>query len=162
MASAADDTAVTSALLCVSAALSSSNVSSSSSTIRTLTSAKTLRHVSSASAATSSNSFASSSGCGNQFRTHHRQLHCKRRSSSFAAAPHFYCAAVNLDQVSRNRQSQAESAVLSGRRAVCLAKSIKHIRQKLRRNAWSSVGHFHLDLRISSCEAAPSPCRPWA
>src|SRR5882724_6533527 len=53
---------------------------------------------------------------------------------------------MQLFQMPNNRESQAESSMLSGGAGIRLAKTIKHVRQKLRANPLTSIPHHDLNL----------------
>jgi hypothetical protein len=87
-----------------------------------------------------------------------RQQHAERGALVEAGAVHFDRAAVQLDQVPRDREPQAEAAMCARRAGVALAETIEDIRQELRHDANPAVGHREPDGSIGSveCHAHPS------
>src|SRR5262245_15505734 len=61
---------------------------------------------------------------------------------------------MHLDHVTDDRQSEAQSAVLTCRRAVRLPKSIEDIRQELRINAHAGIRDRNFDVATGSTQ----PC----
>ena len=57
---------------------------------------------------------------------------------------------MQLDQVTDNRQPQAEPALLPRDRRVGLAEAVKHVRQELRVYADAAVAHTHLDVGVGA------------
>lgn len=55
-------------------------------------------------------------------------------------------AAVQFDDVARDRQAQAETAVAFGRAVVNLAETLENVRQEFRRDALSRVADADLDI----------------
>ena len=90
---------------------------------------------------------------------HQRQLHSNGRPVTDARAHRFDPSAVRLDQVTADRQAQAEPAVRAGERAVGLFESLKQMREEFWRDAFARVAHGDLDVRVHPLQRAPAHVR---
>src|SRR5205823_7087783 len=77
-----------------------------------------------------------------------RQRYCKGRASSFAGAICAHGAAVNLDQMPHDCETQPKSAMRPRRAAVGLPKTLKDMRQKIRADALAIVGDLKMHVGI--------------
>lgn len=80
-----------------------------------------------------------------------RQHHGKRRAMTFAGAGGAQAAAVQIDQLARNRQPQPQSAHAAGGAGIGLTEAVEHMRQEVGGNANASIAYaqaqallFHL------------------
>src|SRR2546425_10595484 len=74
------------------------------------------------------------------------QPDAERRAAPLAFARGIHGAAVQFDQVTRDRQAQPESAVRAGRGAVALTEPLEDVWEKFGRDANPRVGHD--DFRV--------------
>ena len=70
-----------------------------------------------------------------------RKQNVKGRATSLALALRTHTAAMQLDELLDDRKPQTEAAMASCRRAVRLAKSVEHVREKLQADAFARVVH---------------------
>ena len=84
---------------------------------------------------------------------HQRQPHAERRALAFAGAGRVHRAAVHLDDVADDGEAQPETAGLSRRASVGLAKALEHMRQEIRPDADARVADDDLDVRVHAFEA---------
>src|SRR5437899_4232821 len=81
----------------------------------------------------------------------------ERRALSFAGALGLDLAAVQLHEVTHDRQPEAETSVLPRRRAVGLAEAVEEIWQELSPDSTSSVPHADRGLRSATLERQLDP-----
>ena len=74
------------------------------------------------------------------------QVHRERRSLSLAAAVGRHASAMQLDEMTPDRQTESEAAVLPRRAAVGLPEPFEDVRQKCRSDAVAGVGHIDADV----------------
>ena len=72
-------------------------------------------------------------------RIHSRQLDGERRTLPQPLTLRAYRAAVKFHQVSNDGQAESEASMLTADRAICLAKTFKHIREKSRIDAGAVI-----------------------
>jgi len=77
-----------------------------------------------------------------------RQPHPERRPLALAVALRLDAAAVQLDEVAHDGQTQPETAVPAARAGVGLPEAVEHMRQEFSRNALARVGDDDLDVRF--------------
>src|SRR6185295_20330859 len=84
-----------------------------------------------------------------------RKPHAERRAAVLAGALRLDRTAVELDEVPHNREADAEPAEPAGAAALCLAKPLEDMRQKLGDDADAVVGDRELDILVISPQADP-------
>src|ERR1043165_3059173 len=81
-------------------------------------------------------------------RVHRRQPDGESRTLIRAVTLGPRRAAVQLDEVTNDRESESQTTVVSRRRAVCLAEAIEDVRQEVGPDADAGIIHDDLHVRV--------------
>src|SRR5712664_3154708 len=81
---------------------------------------------------------------------HHRQSHAKCRSLIAPVARRVDRPAVQLDEMSHDREAEADAAVFARACAILLSKSFENVWQEIRGNAVACVADDDLDVGIDA------------
>src|SRR5688572_2988990 len=77
---------------------------------------------------------------------HERKLDPESRALVFSGTAGRHAPSVQLDEALHDGESQAQAAMMPGRRGVCLPEALEHVRQELRRYALPGVDHAQLEM----------------
>src|SRR5437667_3050726 len=91
---------------------------------------------------------------------HRRQLHGEGCALADAIARCGHSAAMQLGELLRDRQPEAEATLLAREGRVALSKSLEDEREKVRSNAAAGVAYGDLDLGIGARELELDPPAP--